>query len=264
MVKLPWPPEVAERVRAAGKISLFLDFDGTLAPIVATPKEAQLDRATRETLARISRKDHILTTVISGRELLDLRARVGLPDIVYAGNHGLEISGPGVDYVEPTAAAKREQMRQLAQRLTLDLRPFPGVSVEYKGLTTTVHYRGAVDLDVPRIGMAVRLAATPFGTLFRVNSGKKIFELTPRTVWHKGMAVRWINAHLGVTDALCIYFGDDRTDEDAFGALPEAITFKVGGTADHTHARYLVASPAEVHQFLQWLERHEPPQPPAK
>lgn len=246
-------PEIEERVRAARKISLFLDFDGTLAPIVPDPADAQLDAATRETLSGISRKDHIVTTVISGRSLDDLRARIGLPDTIYAGNHGLEIRGRQLDFVEPAAAERSVQLLQLTDRLTSDLRAIPGVFVEYKGLTTAVHHRQAAEADAPQIEKAVREAVAPFAALFHVSSGKKVFDIVPRIGWHKGSAVRWINDRLGNRDALCIYFGDDSTDEDAFCTLPEAITFKVGGLGE-THAKYRVKSPAEVHEFLRWLE----------
>lgn len=251
-------PEVEDRIRAARRILLFLDFDGTLAPIVPDPAEARLDDAMRETLARVSRKEHIIITVISGRALDDVRARIGLPDLVYAGNHGLEIDGPGLHFIEPVAAARREQLRGLTDRLATELRRCAGVLVENKGLTASIHYRRAAEANVQLIEKSVREAVSPVAALFRVNLGRTIFELEPRTGWNKGSAVRWIQARLGGKGSLCIYFGDDRTDEDAFRAVPEAVTFKVGPAAE-TRAKYRVADPAAVHEFLRWLERHEPP-----
>ena len=94
------------------------------------------------------------------------------------------------------------------------------------------------------------------GELFRVNSGRKVFEIVPRTDWHKGAAVRWINSHLGEKPTLTIYLGDDATDEDAFSVLPDAITVKVGGSPA-TCARYRLPDPPAVHEFLLWLAAYE-------
>ena len=248
------PPEAAERIRRAGEISLFLEFDGTLAPIVSDPREARLPDDTRAALAAISRKGNVAAAVISGRALGDVRARVGLPEMTYAGSHGLEIDGPRLYFVEPAAAAVREELRQLSGRLAEELRPRAGVLVECKGLTTTVHYRNAAEGDAVLIEQTVRRAVRPATAAFRVNPGKKVWEIVPRTNWNKGSAVRWILAHWGRPEASCIYFGDDRTDEDAFRALPEALTFKVGG-GHGTRAKYCAPGPAAVEEFLRWLER---------
>jgi trehalose 6-phosphate phosphatase len=108
-VRLPLPfldhlPEIAARLRAAPHILLFLDFDGTLAPIVQDPSLAQMSSGVREALVRLAGSPKVSLTMISGRALWDLRLRVGLENLIYAGNHGLEISGPGMDFVEPVAA----------------------------------------------------------------------------------------------------------------------------------------------------------------
>jgi trehalose-phosphatase len=250
-------PEVEEQISRAGRITLFLDFDGTLTPLVANPDAARLDDATRETLAQLSRKEHIVTTIISGRALDDLRRRVGLPRLIYAGNHGLEIDGRQLHFVEPVAAVRRGQLRRLTDWLATGLRRVAGVLVENKDLTASIHYRRAAEASVPFIEKFVRESMLPVTTLFRVDRGKQSLEVTPRTGWNKGSAVRWIRARLGEMESLCIYFGDDRTDEDAFRALPEAMTFRVGPAA-RTDAKYRVPGPAAVHEFLRWLESRQP------
>jgi trehalose-phosphatase len=247
-----WPREVEEYVRAAGKISLFLDFDGTLVPIVADPAKAWLDASARDALATLSSKHGIVTTIISGRAIDDLRMRVNLPDIIYAGNRGLEISGPQFEFIEPVASSRSMHLLHLTDVLASDLQSLPGVSVEFKGLTSTVHYRQAIDADIPVIERAVRAAIEPVAALFQVEAGKQAFDIVPRTRWHKGHAVAWINERLGLQDALCIYFGDDGSDEDAFGTLSQAITFRVGADSE-SKAKYRVESSAEVREFLQWL-----------
>jgi trehalose-phosphatase len=237
---LTWPLEVRKCVATARKISLFLDFDGTLTPIVNDPTEVWLEASTRDALARLSRKSDIVTTIISSRAIDDLSMRVSLPDIIYAGNRGLEISGRHLEFVNPVAATSSDQLLRITDLLASELRPIPGVYVEFKGLT--VHYLEKV----------VHAGLTPFASLFDVDPGDMALDIVPRTGWHKGCAVSWINARLDLFDDLCIYFGDDKTDEDAFGILPDAMTFKVGKDSASL-AKYQVESPAEVGEFLQWL-----------
>lgn len=249
---LTWPLEVRECIAAAQEISLFLDFDGTLTPIVTDPTEVWLDASTRDALARLSRKEDIVSTIISGRAIDDLRMRVGLPDIIYAGNRGLEISGRYVEFVDPVAAASSIHLLGITDLLASELRSIPGISVEFKGLTSTVHYRRARACDIPIINEVVQAGLTPFAPLFEVDAGNWALDIIPRTGWHKGSAVSWINERLGLRNALCIYFGDDKTDEDAFGTLSGAMTFKVGEDSE-SRAKYRVESPAAVCEFLQWL-----------
>jgi trehalose-phosphatase len=124
--------------------------------------------------------------------------------------------------------------------------------VEYKGLTAAVHYRMAAEADWTRIEQIVYAATARNGALFHVNPGRKVFDIVPRTNWHKGAAVEWINGHLGNREVLTVYLGDDTSDEDAFSVLPDAVTIKVGAPAA-TCARYGLAGPAAVHEFLLWL-----------
>jgi trehalose-phosphatase len=248
--------KVEERIRAVAGVSLFLDFDGTLAPLAGDPEEAHLDEGTRKALARIASCERIVTTVISGRTLADLRSRTGLEELIYAGNHGLEIRGRGLHFVEPVADARREKLQQLSNQLAAELQGIKGVIVEPKGLTTTIHYRQAGEWDVAKIERVVRATLSPVAASFRVIAGKKVFEILPQTGWHKGRAVRWIGRHVGGGRQLSIYLGDDCSDEDAFRELPEGISVKVGNCTI-TAARYHLADPAAVEQFLIWLANHE-------
>lgn len=246
---------VEAELRAAGKISVFLDYDGTLVPFVQNPAKAQLDEQTRETLARISRKRLVAVTIISGRSVSDIHARVGLEGLTYAGNHGLEICGNGFNFIEPTAGAARQQLAQLSRKLAAVLRDIDGTVVEYKGLTTTIHYRQAATREIGRIESAVQ-AEVAAANLFRTAPSKMAIEVVPRTGWHKGKAAIWINERLG-GKPLSVYLGDDETDEDAFRALPDGITARVG-SCPATSARYRVADADAVHEFLTWLVDHVP------
>jgi trehalose 6-phosphate phosphatase len=248
--------EAKDRLQSAHNVSLFLDFDGTLVPIAADPRVPQLDPDTAKTLKLISGQGGLVTTIISGRAVEDLYCRVRLEGFIYAGNHGLEIFGRDLRFVEPLASSRREPLGMLCRELATRLEPVAGVIVEDKGLTASVHYRMVAIADLPQIETAVYEAVARYGALFRVNPGRKVLEIVPRTDWHKGAAVRWINSHLAERPDLTIYLGDDSTDEDAFNVLPDAITIKVGGSAV-TGAQYLLPDPAAVHEFLLWLAIHE-------
>jgi len=248
--------EVKERTKSATRVSLFLDFDGTLVPIEADPASPRLDSETAELLQELSGRDFLVTTVISGRAIEDLYARIRVHGLIYAGNHGLEIFGRNLLFVEPHATARRQELERLCDELRVQLQPIEGAMVEFKGLTASVHYRKAAESDRPGIETAVRGAVARVGDLFRLNRGKKVFEILPRTDWHKGAAARWINGHLSDERVLSVYLGDDTSDEDAFCMLPDAVTVRVG-RAGATCARHQLPDPSAVREFLRWLAIQE-------
>ena len=248
--------EVKQRIKSAARVSLFVDFDGTLVPIEANPASPRVDSGTAEVLHELSGRDFLVTSVISGRAVEDLYARIRVQGLIYAGNHGLEIFGRNLLFVEPRATARRQELERLCDELRVQLQPIKGTMVEFKELTATVHYRRAAEYDCPAIEIAVRSAVARVGDLFRLNPGKKVFEILPRTSWHTGAAVRWINDHIGDEKVLSVYLGDDTSDEDAFCTLPDAVTVKVG-RARATCAKHRLPDPGAVHQFLLWLAIQE-------
>lgn len=245
-------PQVAAQIVEAPHVLLLLDYDGTLAPIVEQPEDARMPAATRAVLADLARDPRITTVLVSGRALQDLRGRVGLQGAVYIGNHGMEIEGRGLSYVEPIAASCRSAIRVLCRTLAGRLSGMPGASVEDKGLTASIHYRRVATDQVPHVGQVVEAAVACLRPLFRVTAGHKVYEVRPTVHWNKGMAVRWVRERIGIDRALPIYLGDDATDEDAFRALPDGVTIRVGDPSK-TSARYHLRGPPEVQAFLAWL-----------
>jgi trehalose 6-phosphate phosphatase len=243
--------DIRARIAAARRVLLFLDFDGTLAPIVDIPENASLPEETRDILVRLNAGGRFRVALISGRSLEDIRQRIGLPDLIYAGNHGLEISGPGLRFAEPVER-NREALFETSKRLSADLRHIPGAQVEYKGLTASVHYRRAPQERWPEIRQAVESAVTLSGDLLVMRAGRKVYEILPNVHWNKGLAVNWIRRALRMCGDLTLYLGDDTTDEHAFSALPDSVTVKVGAVAG-TAANYFVDGPDEVRKFLFWL-----------
>jgi len=245
--------EVDARIQSMDRVALFLDFDGTLAPIVPDPTKAHLSEAVREAVQRVAERESIVTTIISGRAVEDLYVRIRLDNVIYSGNHGLEVFGRGLRFVEPEADARRDHLRRLSELLAGRLRDVAGVIVEDKGLSTSIHFRQAAACDVPAIEQAVRASVATAGAWFRLNTGREVFEVVPRTGWHKGAAVKWILKHLGERGILPIYIGDDNSDEDAFAVLPDGVTVRVGDQSA-TCAQFGVPGPAEVYRFLVWLD----------
>jgi trehalose 6-phosphate phosphatase len=247
--------EVRERLAQGPHLLLCMDFDGTLTPLVDDPAQATLSPDTRRVLLSLAAREGISLVLISGRSRADLQALVGIPGLIYAGNHGLEISGTGFIFVEPTAARCSKALKELAADLARKLQHIPGTSVEDKGLTLSVHYRQAAATDREEVQAIAHAATANTKHNFRLTRGNQVLEIRPRVPWDKGIAVRWIREQLGKPKALTIYLGDDVTDEDAFVALPEAITIKVGRTSE-TAAQYQLEGPAVVHRFLELVEPH--------
>ena len=245
-------PEIAYSMRDAPHVLLFLDFDGTLAPIHQNPGAASMPHESRKALQALEAGDRSSVAIISGRALADLRERVRMEEIIYAGNHGLEIVGPGLHFIEPTAAGRVDALEELARHLQVRLRHIPGVEVERKLLTASIHFRRASRSKLEEVQRTVQDALNPIVGLFQVTQGLQVFEIRPRVNWHKGLAVRWIREALGRRDALSMYIGDDLTDEDAFRALPDGITISVG-RANSTCAQYHLEEQDSVQEFLVWL-----------
>ena len=231
----------------AGHLLVGLDYDGTLTPIVPDPASAHLAPATRDLIKAIAALPNTSVAIVSGRSLTDVRARVRVEGLFYAGNHGLEIVGPGLRFLQPTSAQLETTFHALAIALHDALAPVAGVLVENKSLSLSVHFRKVAPSEKPEVARQVQ-ALVPEALL--VQRGNEVFEVVPAVDWHKGAALALIAEHLGKPETL--FIGDDRTDEDAFRTLTDAITIRVGDPAE-TAARYHVADPAAVREFLAWL-----------
>jgi trehalose 6-phosphate phosphatase len=242
---------------AAGSMLLGLDFDGTLAPIVPRPEGAGLLPAARTALTLLRARNDTHIALVSGRALGDLRQRVDLDNVYYAGNHGLEIDGPSVHRIHAEAGAADDQLAQFARALEHELSGIDGVIVEDKGLTLSVHFRMVNEESTSdRVRTAVHACARAY-TGVRLTDGKKVVEIRPDVDWHKGRAFRFlrdsIEARFGRGPA--IFIGDDRTDEDAFRELGEMdCSIVVGDPPQHESiAHACLRSPDEVAAFLHLL-----------
>jgi alpha,alpha-trehalase len=243
------------RARLAGKRpAVFLDYDGTLTPIVARPELAVLSQEMRTIVARLAAR--CTTAIVSGRDRADVERLVGIGDLVYAGSHGFDIAGPGGLRKEHERAAEfLPALDRAEQALRREIAGIEGSLVERKKFAIAVHYRLVADDEVARVERAVAAVAADTPELRRT-TGKKVFELRPRIEWDKGKAVLWLLGALGVEgeDVLPFYLGDDDTDEDAFAALKDrGIGLLVADGPQPTAAAYRLADPNEVGRFLNEL-----------
>lgn len=245
-----------ERVAAAPHIVLFLDFDGAISPPAANPKDAVIDPEIRSILSALTARRDFTVALVSGRAVSDLRERAGLRDVIWVGNHGLEVESDSIRFREPKAEALRRELRSLCLQLKLALSDTEGLEVEDKGLTLSVHFRRVIE-HLHDWVRNVTASTVGRSRSFRCREGKLVLHVQPQIGWNKGRVVQWITSKVSPPGALPIYIGADASDEDAFAAIPQGITIKVGESTT-SEAQYSLPDVAAVGQVLQSLDRAKP------
>jgi len=257
------PPELASALEKFDEIkksahfktiAVFLDYDGTLTPIVDTPDKAILPAQTRDVLAQLSQK--CVVGIISGRDMQNVKNLVGIDSLIYAGSHGFEMTGPR-EFKESSSRgmAFLPSLDQAQKELEKSIGHIKGVLVERKKFAIAVHYRLVNPMHVPEIEYAVDKVNSQHQDL-RKAYGKKVFELQPNIDWHKGKALLYLLEALGLDkeNVLPIYIGDDVTDEDAFRALTgKGIGIVVWDKPFPTAAIYSLSNTDEVRDLLSML-----------
>jgi alpha,alpha-trehalase len=221
---------IADALRAYGQVKelvanrrpvVFLDFDGTLSDIVDHPESAKPVAGADAALRALAAQCPVV--VISGRDVGDVRDRVKVDGVWYAGGHGYEVIAPDGTALENAAADVADTVARAAGRLAETLRDVAGITVEHKRFAVAVHYRNADHRDADRAIAAVRELARTEG--LRITAGRKVIQLRPSMDGDKGTTLGWLLQRIvGGDDAgpgavLPIYIGDDITDEDAFDAV---------------------------------------------
>ena len=242
--------EIEERI-GEKRVAVFLDYDGTLTPIVSRPEDAVLSADMRERLMQLSAQCQV--AIVSGRGLGDVKGFVAIEDIYYAGSHGFEMAGPnGYHSDHEEAKGFLPALDEAEAGLQERLKGVPGAQVERKKFTIAIHYRNVKEEQVAMVEEAVD-SEHQLRQEFRKTEGKKVFELQPDIDWNKGRAIEWFMDTLDLSrpDVIPFYIGDDVTDEDAFKALKaRGITVVVGEGSRHTAAQYSLKSTAEVGDFI--------------
>ncbi|MDZ7700389.1 MAG: trehalose-phosphatase [Deltaproteobacteria bacterium] len=233
---------------------IFLDYDGTLTPIVESPDQAVLSDEMRETVIHLARR--FTVAVISGRDLDDVREKVGIDDIFYAGSHGFDIAGPGGHHeIFQQGKEFLSELNEAESILKERLTNINGALVERKKFSIAIHYRKVLEGEAGQVEEVVEQVNSRFDGL-RQSYGKKVYELQPDIEWDKGKALRWVLDALDLegTDVLPLYIGDDTTDEDAFRAInDDGIGIVVMDEPRPTAAQYRLRDPGQVRTFLNRL-----------
>lgn len=252
---------ITQRLRKASHIMLALDFDGTLAPLRRHAHQARLSKRARILLKQLHEEPGLDVAILSGRSLSDIAAKIALPGLTYAGNHGLEIKGADFGFKHPQAKQAVQYLKKLFPSLKQTLRPFKGAWVENKGLTLTVHYRLSPRRFEPHIQRAVAACLKKTTQKIRIKKGKKIVDIVPNIAWHKGQALRWLMRRAPLTwnpqnsrlSSLPIYIGDDKTDEDAFKALGRQGISIFAGARRPSKAQYHAPNTKDVFLLLKLI-----------
>ncbi|MBI4394609.1 MAG: trehalose-phosphatase [Candidatus Omnitrophica bacterium] len=241
-------------------VMLFLDYDGTLTPIVRHPSLARLTESNKNILKQLSRKQNIRVCIISGRSLADLKKQIGISNVIYVGNHGFELEGVGTGQIEPADQKTQKLISEIDAQLQSALKGISSIFIENKTITLSIHYRLVSKKDVALAKAQLTKVLTPYldHSQIVLREGKKVWEVRPAVPWDKGSTVLWFLECLAFKmncPVLPIYIGDDETDEDAFKVLKETgLGVKVSENGNESsEARYYLRSTEEVFEFLKYL-----------
>ncbi|KAL0313974.1 UNVERIFIED_CONTAM: putative trehalose-phosphate phosphatase D [Sesamum angustifolium] len=253
------------RASQGKQIVVFLDYDGTLSPIVEDPDRAFITTEMREAVRDVAKL--FPTAIVSGRCRAKVYNFVRLSELYYAGSHGMDIKGPAKGHTHrkgnqtvlcQPAREFLPMIDEVYKALMEKVKCIPGAKVENNKFCLSVHYRCVEEKKWGELGDQVRMVINDYPQL-RLTQGRKVLEIRPTIKWDKGNAVEFLLEALGYAesnDILPIYIGDDRTDEDAFRVLRErgqGLGILVSKTPKETNASYSLQEPSEVMKFLQRL-----------
>ncbi|KAK6135027.1 hypothetical protein DH2020_031254 [Rehmannia glutinosa] len=260
--------DMFEQITNASKgkqIVMFLDYDGTLSPIVDDPDRAFMSESMRATVRKLAR--YFPTAIVSGRCRDKVYSFVRLAELYYAGSHGMDIKGPskgskhkkGAQAVLCQPASEYLPMIDEVYKALLEVtKDTPGAKVENNKFCLSVHFRCVDEKKWTELAKQVGSVLEGYPDL-RLTQGRKVLEIRPTIKWDKGKALEFLLESLGYancTDVFPVYIGDDRTDEDAFKVLRErgqGFGILVSKTPKDTNASYSLQEPSEVMAFLRCL-----------
>jgi trehalose 6-phosphate phosphatase len=254
--------EMARRL-AGLRPAVFLDYDGTLTPIVERPEDAIISPQMREVVSGLAARCPVC--VVSGRDRPVVQDLMGVYDLVVAGSHGFDIWSPQAGTIEHDAASGFEGLlARVTAELEDELAPIEGAVVEPKRASVAAHYRLVAEPRRTEVERVVARILARHEDELKVTPGKMVYEIQPKLDWDKGRAVLHLLSTLGLDgdDVVPIYVGDDITDEHAFAALAgRGIGVIVADPDDPevrdraTAAEFVLGSVEEVERFLDGLAR---------
>ena len=233
---------------------IFLDYDGTLVPIITNPDNSYLSQENFDLLSDI--KNFCEIGIISGRNLDDVKNRINLNGITYMGNHGFEILDSSCNLFNQSHWLHFiPAIDQIELELNSSLKHIDDIKIERKKYSISVHYRELNYFDMSTLELIIERIISNYLLLKKTN-GKKIFEIVPNIDWNKGKALLFLlnKLNLKSNNIVPIYVGDDLTDETVFLSIRNiGIGIVVGNDDRLTFASYSLKCPDEVQLFLKNL-----------
>ncbi|KAH9677280.1 putative trehalose-phosphate phosphatase 4 [Citrus sinensis] len=241
------------------KIAVFLDYDGTLSPIVDDPNRAFMSDEMRAAVREVAK--YFPTAIVSGRSREKVKEFVELSNVYYAGSHGMDIQAPP----RPVKACEGKYHtlvpgKKIIKELEEETKKIQGARIEDNRFCISVHFRQVREEDYSVLQEKVKAVLRNYPD-FDLSEGKKVMEIRPSIEWDKGHALEYLLDTLGLSnpnDVLPLYIGDDRTDEDAFKVIEsrgQGYPIIVSSTPKETKASYSLKDPSEVLTFLLRLSR---------
>ncbi|KAH7435446.1 hypothetical protein KP509_06G065500 [Ceratopteris richardii] len=263
-------------VADAKQIFVFLDYDGTLSPIVEDPERAFMSDEMRNVVKEVA--TFFVTAIITGRRREKVYEFVQLPELYYAGSHGMDIMGPlpqtsnGVKtYGTKTLDGTGNEvvlfqpanditciMDEVYRLLEEKARKISGARIEHNKFCVSVHFRCVKEENWLHLAEEVNSVIKSYPNLY-ATQGRKVLEIRPSILWNKGRALEFLIRTLGFANrngVFPIYIGDDQTDEDAFKVVARrrhGLSILVSDSVKETHASHSLQDPNEVLKFLQHL-----------
>ena len=246
--------EKIEEILNDKELFVFLDYDGTLTPIVDTPDLAILSDEMRAGIEELTKLYKV--SIVSGRATDDVKAKVNIDGIYYAGSHGFEILQPNGEVVIHAQAQEfRYTMDEVYAKLFERLKEIKGALVEHVKYTISLHYRLVSHEDFSKFKSIIEKTLAEYKNL-KITTGKKVFEVRPQIDWHKGKAVEFILKQFGFrkNKHIAMYLGDDTTDEDVFTTLKDRVVGVLVAEKSHaTAADFIVHDTQEVKRVIHYL-----------
>lgn len=235
-------------------LNLFLDFDGTLSPLVPTPSLGKLPKSTKLVLERLASLNNLHLAIISGRALDDIKSKTNIPGILYSGNHGMEWEHNGELHQAKIPFETLKILQIIKNEMVKISQNFLGSVVEDKIFSVAFHYRGINPNKKRFIEKTLHKEFSKYLQAHKIDLlfNKDTYDIRAKNGWTKGELVQHLRGLFSKGRDKVIYIGDSATDEDAFTKLTDDITIKVG-FSKNSSAKYFLKDEKDVQRFLNWL-----------
>lgn len=231
-------------------LALFLDYDGTLVPFKDRPEDATPPNALIGILKRLVDRRKFVIWIISGRMIDEIEEMLPIKGLHFAGLHGLQIDFPNGKFVWDGAKESIPILDKIKKEVFAKFGNENAIRIKDKIFTLALNYRCFTgEIGKLKEKFVEIVSKYNDGTL-EIIHGAKILEVRPKG-WNKGTAVEMILKK--IPNAMPIYIGDDRTDEDAFNYINSIDGITIIANEKEANAKFYLRGQREVLSFLNIL-----------